>query len=225
MYAIFHENKALIVPSIDEEQIDFFATRSQSDAYEVEIFQKILNNWLTNPSITDSYVEHISSTVLTSALARTFRLAPAAGGVVFSESKLVCIVRNGIPDLPKGHVEDHETHEKTALREVCEETGIESLHIVQKLPTTWHCYDWQGEWRLKPTYWFVMRTDSHCLLKPQTEENIESVKLIGKEELDPFFKNTFRSIRDVLEKDVRKFMDSMPPYQTQEAASGDFEIV
>ncbi len=210
MYAIFHESKAIIFPNINEDQLDFAATCQQSDAYEVEKLGFFLNNWLTLRNVADIHIDSLSPSMLSATLSRTFRLAPAAGGIVFTGTKLVCIQRNGIPDLPKGHIESGETPDNAALREVHEETGIEGLHLAQKLPTTWHCYDWHGEWRLKATYWYAMYSDGNCTLKPQTEEGIESVTLIDKAGLAPFFENTFRSIRDVLEKDIRKLMDTAP---------------
>lgn len=206
MYAIFYNNKALIFPGIDESQIDISATSPQSDAYETEVFSKFLSNWLTHSPITDTYIDHIAIETLSSALLNTFRIAPAAGGVVVSGKRVVYIQRNGIPDLPKGHIESGETPENAALREVREETGIEALQIVKDLPTSWHCYDWHGEWRLKPTYWFAMQCFGDFILKPQQEENIESVQLLYKKDLDYFFCNTFRSIRETLEKDIRALL-------------------
>ena len=133
-------------------------------------------------------------------------MAPAAGGIVEKDGKFVTIVRNGIPDLPKGHIEKGESPENAALREVQEETGIGKLQIVKALPSTWHCYQVGEEWRLKRTYWYLMNTTEAIQPKPQTEEGISEIKLVGNEDIEAFLKNTFRSICETLEKDLRQII-------------------
>ena len=134
------------------------------------------------------------------------RMAPAAGGIVVQDGKFVSIVRHGIPDLPKGHIEKGESSEQAALREVEEETGIGKLRIVRELPSTWHCYWEHEEWKLKRTYWYLMESEENYQPKPQTEEGISEVKLIGNEEIEAFLKNTFRSISEILEKDLHQIV-------------------
>ena len=138
------------------------------------------------------------------ALKQTFRMAPAAGGVVVVDGNIVTIVRNGVPDLPKGHLEKGETPENAASREVREETGIDKLQIVKALPPTWHCYQVGDEWRLKRTYWYLMTTSESIHPKPQTEEGISEIKLIGNEELEAFLRETFRSISEILGEELRQ---------------------
>ncbi len=42
--------------------------------------------------------------------------------------------------------------------------------------------------------------------KPQTEEGITEIKPIGNEELEGFLKNTFRSISEILGKELRQIV-------------------
>jgi len=74
------------------------------------------------------------------------------------------------------------------------------------LTTTWHCYLEHEEWALKPTYWYLMSTSEAIQPKPQTEEGITEIKLIGKEEIEGFLKNTFRSISEILGKELRQIV-------------------
>jgi 8-oxo-dGTP pyrophosphatase MutT (NUDIX family) len=141
-----------------------------------------------------------------SALNETFRMAPAAGGIVVKDGTFVSIVRHDIPDLPKGHIEKGETPEVAALREVEEETGIGKLHIINELPSTWHCYLEHEEWKLKRTYWYLMESEECIQAEPQTEEGITEIKLIGNEEVEYFLKNTFRSISEILGGDLRQIV-------------------
>ena len=142
--------------------------------------------------------------VLSAALCRTFVMAPAAGGVVVNAEGVLAIMRNGIPDLPKGHIEEGEDPETAALREVEEETGMQGLSILKPLPSSWHCYLYGDEWRLKQTHWYLMTTDDNSHIQPQEEEGITEVVFLGPYDLDWFLKNTFRSLADTLGSDLNQ---------------------
>lgn len=206
MYKIFQENKALVFPKIEGDSLKFDATPQESDRYDAELLCDFLPEWLDDHDPSDTFIHEVGENAVVQALKETFKMAPAAGGIVMKDGKFVSIVRKGIPDLPKGHVEQGETPEEAALREVEEETGIGNLKIVKALPTTWHCYLEHEEWTLKPTYWYLMSTIEDIQPKPQTEEGITEIKLIGNEEIEDFLKNTFRSISEILGKDLRQII-------------------
>ena len=203
MYKIFQENKALVFPKIECDLLKFDATLQESDRYDFELLCEFLPEWLDDNAPGDTFIHDVGENAVAEALKATFKMAPAAGGIVVVDGKIVSITRNGIPDLPKGHIEQGETPETAALREVAEETGVGKLQIVKELPSTWHCYQVGDEWRLKRTYWYLMSTTEPLQPKPQTEEGISEIKLIGSEEVEDFLKGTFRSIREILEKDLR----------------------
>ena len=204
MYKIFQENKALVFPKIEGETLKFDTTPFESDRYEADVLGDFLQEWLTDKEQTDTFIHQVSENAVATALNETFKMAPAAGGVVVKDGYFVAIVRNGIPDLPKGHIEKGESPEEAALREVEEETGIHNLKIVKMLPSTWHCYQVSEDWRLKRTYWYLMETSEDIRPKPQTEEGITEIKLIGNKEVGWFLKETFRSISEILGKDLRQ---------------------
>ena len=204
MYKIFHENKALVFPKIEGDALKFDATSQESDRYDADLLCNFLPEWLDERDPGDTFIHEVGEDAVALALKETFRMAPAAGGVVVKDGKFVSIVRKGIPDLPKGHIEKGETPEVAALREVEEETGIGKLHIINELPSTWHCYLEHDEWTLKRTYWYLMESEETIQPKPQTEEGITEIKLIGNEEIEDFLKNTFRSISEILGKELRQ---------------------
>ena len=204
MYKIFQEDKALVFPKIEGDTLKIDATLQESDRYDAELLCGFLPEWLDDRDPGDTFIHEVSENAVAIALKETFRMAPAAGGIVVKDGQFVSIVRKGIPDLPKGHIEKGETPEVAALREVKEETSIGKLQIVKELPSTWHCYLEHEEWTLKRTYWYLMNTSENIQPKPQTEEGITEIKLIGNEEIDEFLKNTFRSISEILEKDLRQ---------------------
>lgn len=203
MYKIFHENKALIFPKIEGDSLRLNATLQESDRYDAELLCDFFPEWLDNRDPGDTFIHEVGENAVAAALKETFRMAPAAGGIVVKEGKIVSIVHKGIPDLPKGHIEQGETPEVAALREVEEETGIGNLKIVKELPSTWHCYLEHEVWTLKHTYWYLMESEETIQPKPQTEEGITEIKLIGNEEIEDFLKNTFRSISEILGEDLR----------------------
>ena len=204
MYKIFHENKALIFPKIESEVLNFDATLQESDRYDAELLCEFFPEWLDDRDPGDTFIHEVGENAVAAALKETFQMAPAAGGVVVKDENFVSIVRHDIPDLPKGHIEQGESPEQAALREVEEETGISKLQIVKALPCTWHCYLEHEEWKLKRTYWYLMQSEASLQAKPQTEEGISEVKLIGTEEIEGFLKGTFRSISEILGKDLRQ---------------------
>ena len=136
MYKIFYEQRALVFPNIEEKDLDLDATSTQLESYEVEKIHNFLRQWLVVNLTEDVTIDGISPDVLSAALCRTFVLAPAAGGVVLSDGCFAAIQRHGIPDLPKGHVEEGEEVSTAALREVEEETGLTGLSIVRQLPSS-----------------------------------------------------------------------------------------
>ncbi|MFQ5568721.1 MAG: NUDIX hydrolase [Rhodothermales bacterium] len=102
----------------------------------------------------------------------------AGGGYVArprtGEPDVLLIFRRGVWDLPKGKRDEGETIEACALREVREEIGIDTLHLVRALSPTVHGYERKGRYDVKTTYWFLMQTpETH--FTPQAKEGIEAV--------------------------------------------------
>ncbi len=130
---------------------------------------------------------------------KMFTYIAAAGGVVYNhEKKLLLIHRLGKWDLPKGKMENGESPETSAMREVCEETGVCNLKIIKPLQDTYHIYQQNGEYILKRTYWFEMISMSATNLLPQTEENITEVKWMTKAEVNVAMQFSYASIRHLL---------------------------
>lgn len=122
----------------------------------------------------------------------------AAGGLVENEKgEYLLIFRNGLWDLPKGKQEEGEDISVTALREVEEECGITGLELKDLICITRHTYRMNGEFILKHTYWYKMSHTGDCNLVPQTEEGIDQVKWVAKENLASYIHNTYPSIKEL----------------------------
>lgn len=194
MYRLFCNNRMLSANNFCENllSVDNKCVKNCDD-----LVAKI-KNWLGDETMENLDLGDVDGENLAFAIKNMFRHAPAAGGVVIIDNQFVAIERNGIPDLPKGHIEKGESPEVAALREVEEETGITDLEIIKELPATWHCYLLDNQWTIKKTSWYLMKTDSGMKNIPQTEEGISKVYLVDKQGVNDFEKNTFASLKTLV---------------------------
>ena len=83
----------------------------------------------------------------------------AAGGVVIQGKRILFIKKNGRWDLPKGKLKKRANRKKTAIREICEETGLKkkNLKILQVLIPTYHHIKLKGNINVKETFWFLVQ--------------------------------------------------------------------
>ncbi len=126
----------------------------------------------------------------------------AAGGLVFnSDNKLLLIFRRGFWDLPKGKLDDGESIEACAVREVEEEVGLKNILLQNFIETTSHTYfdKWIGEEVVKKTYWYKMQVPNQDLVL-QTEEDIEKAVWINEKEWKQYKENCYQNIQYIVEK-------------------------
>lgn len=130
-----------------------------------------------------------------------FHLIQAGGGLVKNKNQeILMIFRRGKWDLPKGKLDEGETIEQCAKREVEEETGVHQLTIIRHLTITYHTYNLFGKHNLKETHWYLMNAGGDDELIPQTEEEITEIIWAKKEELSKYLENTFPTIEMVLQE-------------------------
>jgi len=127
----------------------------------------------------------------------------AAGGLITNEkNELLMMFRRGKWDLPKGKVDEGETLEAAAVREVQEETGIKNVILGKFVAITNHEYFEKhlNEDVIKETHWFAMHADGESKLIPQTEEDIENIIWADEAELKECLKNSYPNIKEIIEK-------------------------
>jgi len=127
----------------------------------------------------------------------------AAGGLVLNDKKeLLMIFRRGKWDLPKGKLDDGESIEACALREVKEETGIQNVTAENFLGITCHKYfdKYSKQEALKETHWFKMHADGAQPLIPQTEEEIEIIEWVDKKNISEKLNNSYPNIIEIINK-------------------------
>jgi ADP-ribose pyrophosphatase YjhB (NUDIX family) len=132
-----------------------------------------------------------------------YDMIEAGGGLVRNdEGRILFIFRNGRWDLPKGKLDDGETPDAGAIREVKEECGISDLSILTFLHESYHTYGSNGRRKLKRTSWFRMHSNDQKLI-PQKEEGITHIKWMKEKKLHKVLLNTYPGIIEVLSKDIR----------------------
>lgn len=201
MYRLFCNNKMLVCRIFFEHFLENDIDKSKLSSQLFENMSDKIKNWLENGE-ENLYIDDVDNDILAAVLKDIFKFAPAAGGLVLINKSIVAIERNGKADLPKGHIEKNEQTDIAAMREVEEETAIKNLSIIKQLPSSHHCYLLNGQWTLKKTSWFLMKSDDDFRPKPQEEEGISRVYLINEDNVKDFLENTYPSIRLALEEDI-----------------------
>jgi len=127
----------------------------------------------------------------------------AAGGLVTNTSgKLLLIFRRGYWDLPKGKLDDGESIEACALREVQEETGLKHIVLGPELGITCHEYfdKWTQQDVEKQTHWFAMKAEDGQQLVPQSEEDIEQIIWADQAQINLCMQDTYPNIIRIMEQ-------------------------
>lgn len=198
-YAIYFGNREVVIttsppsPNYDTIEVDTTLTVSRA-----KLIKKVE---------TDKFIAIISPApaITFAMLSLEFKVVRAAGGVVCNDSGALLMIRSREHwDLPKGHVESGESSSEAALREVEEETGIRG-EIIDSRPimTTWHAYDTYGQWELKSTEWWAMRSIGGEL-SAQRDEGITEVVWCSREQLAERLKSSYATINKVVKRYLSK---------------------
>ncbi len=140
----------------------------------------------------------------------------AAGGVILGDSGAVALVRtrdgNGAWLFPKGHIEQGETDEDAAQREIREETGLATLEYIDDLGTyTRQHINADGsasEEEQKEIHMFLFAAESHAKLIPTME--IDAAEWVPLRELNTrignikdrlWFASVFDRVQEAVQRD------------------------
>lgn len=111
----------------------------------------------------------------------------AAGGLVLCGGCVLLIRKHGLWDIPKGKVKKKEPHERCALREVSEETGLrrKCLRVRQLLCRTSYISYYSGKPFNKTVTWFLLDYDGEMTepLHPDLSEDIDLCEWIPIDDL------------------------------------------
>jgi 8-oxo-dGTP pyrophosphatase MutT (NUDIX family) len=156
---------------------------------------------LRNKNTKAVYLYHPKEEKLEKHFLKYFLVVEAAGGLVeHTDGRYLFIYRNDKWDLPKGKIEKNEVIIDAAIREVTEETGVGDLMVTKPLNTTYHVFNSKGKFKLKKTYWFLMKSNYNAPLVPQEEENIQAAVWRSKADFPLLMENAYENIKILLEE-------------------------
>lgn len=196
MYEVFIDNKLIVFSEFNKNvKISSNFVEIQTDNLaEIDVL-----------SLRASLSSAITLVIRSSTIEKDFKLVfknhqkiEAAGGIVKRKNDYLFIERNGVWDLPKGKVEENESVEEAAVREIEEECGIEKPIIHRFLGCTFHTYEFKGKQVLKKNWWYLLDYSGSKKVFPQQEEGITQVVWFKKKQWQQINENTYPSIIKVL---------------------------
>ncbi len=131
----------------------------------------------------------------------------AAGGIVTNpKGAILWIFRRGFWDLPKGKLDEGETIQSCAIREVMEETGLKNIQLNELIQFTNHTYfdTHLNEEVIKRTYWFHMTIPNEQAGIPQTSEDIQKIEWYTMGNAAHCLDNTYDTIKEVIASFISK---------------------
>ena len=196
MYKVFVNDKPLFLTDKVQKETDFQIFLLES----VDIEQVIIK--MFNNEVNKAFLYYPDAKEILKKVKEKIPVTKAGGGLVYNDNgEALFIFRNGKWDLPKGGTEKGETMEETAMREVEEETSCKNLKVVKKLDKTYHVFKRNGQYKLKITTWYEMKTSYTGKLKGQISEDIEKVAWLKPEEVKEALGNSYENIKLLFKAD------------------------
>jgi 8-oxo-dGTP pyrophosphatase MutT (NUDIX family) len=199
---IYFGNKPLFLCDAVDKTIEPFVHHDDAvfiDELDTHTVKTIIHE-MQQPQIHAGVFFHTDLDELKKALFKKFKIIQSAGGLVTNQTNEVLLIfRRGKWDLPKGKLDEGENLEQCAVREVEEETGLRNITLLSPLMITYHTYHEGSKFILKESHWYNMKVKGEQKLIPQLEEEIHEIKWVKNTELQPYMKNSFPSVMDVLE--------------------------
>ncbi|MEN3322758.1 NUDIX domain-containing protein [Mariniflexile soesokkakense] len=193
MYKVFVGDKPIILTTIVEQETNF-----KNYLLDTVNIGKVIKE-LNTTKLEEVRLIHKNAEKLLKKFLKKLPNVVAGGGKVYNNNNdILFIYRNDKWDLPKGKIEGNESIEKTALREVMEETGVAGLEITKPLETTYHIFKRNGNHRIKVTYWFEMKTTFEGVLYAQEEEGITKVEWLSQEAVFEALNNSYANIKSLI---------------------------
>jgi ADP-ribose pyrophosphatase YjhB (NUDIX family) len=190
MYKVFVGDKPIVLTTIVEQETNF-----KNYLLDTVNIGKVIKE-LNTTTLQEVRLIHKNGEKLLKKFLKKLPNVVAGGGKVFNDNNdILFIYRNDKWDLPKGKIEGNESIEKTAIREVTEETGVSGLEIIKPLETTYHIFKHNGNHRIKVTYWFEMKTNFNGNLYAQEEEGITKVEWLNQLQTIDALENSYANIK------------------------------
>lgn len=200
---IYFNDKPLFLCDNIDETIEPYVHHDDAvfiDELDIHTIKSMIHE-MQEPEVHAGVFFHPDLNELKKAFWKKFTIIQAAGGLVVNEQdQLLMIFRRGKWDLPKGKLDEGETLEQCAVREVEEETGLINVELISPLLTTFHTYHEGSKFVLKESYWYNMNVAGKQTLQPQAEEDILETRWVTISEAEKLFPECFPSVIDVIKE-------------------------
>lgn len=198
MHHIYFENRSIITCSPAELPSEKQGVKIVK-ASDIQSLANLIETFRTDAECDELYLYDSDDEKLFRRFCSHFVEIKAGGGCVRNRlGKYLMIKRRGLWDIPKGKLEEGESIEECAVREVMEETGIGHIELGAIITITHHTYELDGKPCLKHTWWFNMTTNANDTPVAQTEEEIAEVRWMSMDEIKRNFTDSYLSIKEVI---------------------------
>lgn len=131
----------------------------------------------------------------------------SSGGIVVKKTNSglkVLLIKDGYGHWtwPKGNIEQGETLQDAAIREIGEEVGIKSIKVIDKIDTIRYFYRLKGKLIFKTVYLYLFEAEGDERLQVLKSE-IEDAKWLSPEEA--LERIEYKGAREVLKKGIDRF--------------------
>jgi 8-oxo-dGTP diphosphatase len=106
---------------------------------------------------------------------------------------------------PKGHINQDESSQDAALREIKEEVGLANMHILAKIGRSNYFFRFKGELIFKTVFFFLLETNKQEQIKIQTEEIMDARWFKPKKALKTV---EYKGAKELLEKAIKIYKES-----------------
>ena len=205
MVKIYVQNKPLfLVDTLNSEMEDYLHRPTTIFIDELSLAAvKTMLHELEQQEFYYGVMRHHNLTELLEAFKTQLEVIQAAGGLVYTDKgEILLIHRLGRWDLPKGKLDEGETLEVCALREIKEETGADHLSLEKPLQVTYHTYHQNERQILKESHWYLVKAARKSPLTPQSNEDIAECLWVPMDEIQPYVDGAFASVADVLKTGI-----------------------
>ena len=192
-YKVFLNDRLIEICAPEDAGKNNMSTDFQEN-FTVEAIEKWFAGFVAgdSPAV---FLTHPEPGLLFQLFRSVFIEAPAAGGVVLQNNRLLFIFRNGKWDLPKGKSEGNPAETRCASSEEC---GISVIRLLNRCPqpgtSMFRNIRTKGKWIFKETSWFEMKYEKGGKLSPQQEEGITRLKWFLPGELNEALANTYENL-------------------------------
>lgn len=202
-YNLFYNEAILSVIIYDKNQINNLSSKGKVVYETLLSLDNLIEKFLHSQENMQIYCLPENESVLFDKLTTYFCFQKTAGGIVYNaDGNILVMSRYGYYDFPKGHIEEGESQEEAAVREVREETGLKDILLREKIGITYHIFYAHECYYLKENNWFSLLNLQNETLIPQQEEQIDALYWFTPEEIKNNLSSFYPTLQEFIQREI-----------------------